>query len=134
MKRPNPPFEPVLVTSKGDLAKTMAARRVALGLTIEELDHKAGLQERYSGKLEHPEQRWGRGALQLHGPSVGAPAGDVQLLPMGDFALQALGLRLLLVTEEQAAALNPVEAPPRLSPPERRAAMAKAREALANAG
>lgn len=87
------------------MVRVLADRRLALGLTVEELDGIAGLQERYSGKLEHPEQHWGRGSLHL--------------TPMGEIWIESLGLRLVLMTAEQAEAIEATRAPrkPRPAPP-----------------
>lgn len=87
------------------MVRVLADRRLALGLTVEELDGIAGLQERYSGKLEHPEQHWGRGSLHL--------------TPMGEIWIESLGLRLVLMTAEQADAIQAERAPrkPRVERP-----------------
>lgn len=98
-------MQPTVIHGSADMVRVLADRRLALGLTVEELDGIAGLQERYSGKLEHPEQHWGRGSLHL--------------TPMGEIWIESLGLRLVLMTAEQADAINAERAPrkPRIERP-----------------
>lgn len=87
-----PEFQPTIVTHCGDAAMVLARRRHDLGLTGEELDARAGLPDRYTGKFERPLTDWGKRGLQISA--------------MYDLLLQTLGLRLLIVTAEQAAALG----------------------------
>ncbi|WP_374387124.1 hypothetical protein [Brevundimonas sp.] len=91
-------MQPIIVTSEADTVRILAERRKALGLTVLELDAKAGFQEQYSGKLEHPEQHWGRGSISISG--------------MAEIWLEALGMRLVLMTEEDAERIGAV-VPPR---------------------
>lgn len=90
-------MQPTIIQSASEMAGVLARRRLDLGMTVEALDAHAGLQERYSGKLEHPEQHWGRGSLHI--------------TPMGEVWLESLGLKLVLMTAEQADALGAENAP-----------------------
>ena len=57
-------------------------------MTCEQLDARAGFSDRYTAKLEHPDKPSGRGALQIS--------------PMGEVWVQALGYALVLAPVELA--------------------------------
>ncbi len=90
---------PTIITDAADMARILAERRIELGMTVEELDAHAGFQERYSGKLEHPGQHWGRGSLHM--------------TPMATIWLDSLGLKLVLMPKEQAEGIGAVEPTPK---------------------
>jgi hypothetical protein len=71
-------------------------------MTCEAFDHRAGWADRYVAKLEHPDTPSGRQGFHISA--------------MADLWLRALGLRLVLMTEEQAKALNALEAPSKPRP------------------
>lgn len=112
-------FPPTQVTDVLDLASVLYGRRDQLALTAEEVDDLAGFQERYTGKLENPDQPWGRGSLAARLPSDAHPAGAVKLNAMATIWVQTLGLRLVLMTAEDADRFGVRPAPPPLSSEEK---------------
>lgn len=114
-------FQPLLITGPIDLATALYGRRAAASLTAEQVDDIAGFQERYTAKLERPECTWGRGSLSCHVPSDSWSAGRVALSAMGAIWLQALGLRLVLMTDSDAERLGAAPTPPPPSTADRHA-------------
>lgn len=113
------PFRPTLVTGVLDLSLALYTRRDDLALTAEEVDDLAGFHERYTGKLEQPLEPWGRGSLRLATPSEVYPAGHVRMTAMGAIWLETLGLRLVLMSAEDAARIDAQPTPAKLSGSER---------------
>ena len=113
------PFKPTLVTGPIDLASVLYLRREGFAMTAEEVDDLAGFHERYTGKLERPEEAWGRGSLTVTPPSPSYPAGSVKMSPMGAVWLQTLGLRLVVVSAEDAERIGAQPTPVAPSPEER---------------
>lgn len=123
-----PPFEPVLINSSGELGFEIARRRYALGMSGEEVDYLAGVQDRYAAKLESPDAPWGRAPLHLTPPCAHvSPAGNIRLPSAADWVLEVLGLRVVLMTKEQADAIGARTPEPRKDPDARRAALAELR-------
>ena len=113
------PFQPTIVTGNLDLASALWGRRDALMLTAEQVDDLAGFQERYTAKLEQGDQPWGRGSLRVTGSTDTHPAGRVLLSFLGGIWLETLGLRLVVMSAEQAERLGAVPAPAPLSSAEK---------------
>ncbi|MBX9575899.1 MAG: hypothetical protein K2X07_09695 [Caulobacteraceae bacterium] len=106
-------FQPILITSQGDLSSVLSIRRGEAGMTCEQLDDHIGFHERYVTKLENPESGSGRRSLWISNRGVA-------LTEMGSLWLQGLGLRLVLVDEATAAELGAAPPPPRPSTAEKR--------------
>lgn len=101
-----PPFEPVIVHSRGDIASVLAGLRRAMGLTIERFDVHAGFSDRYTAKLEHGDTPSGRQGFQIAPDRVTVSA-------MAEIWLEALGARLVLMPAEMAEAIGAKPAPKR---------------------
>jgi hypothetical protein len=106
-----PPFPPMLVHSRGSVADALQARRKQLGLTMEALDHRAGLQSGYSGKLFRPLAPQGRAGVHWRAVCDRLPSGDIVVSGASEFLTEALGLRLVLVDAATADAIGAVPAP-----------------------
>lgn len=90
---------PIIIQSNTDAAATLTCARLAKGLTGEEVDHRSGLPDRYTAKLENPLATWGKRGLQISA--------------MWEIWAQTLGFVLVLMTKEQADALGARPAPTR---------------------
>jgi hypothetical protein len=106
-----PHFAPLLVHSRGSVADALQARRKQLGLTMEALDHRAGLQSGYSGKLMKPLAPQGRAGVHFRAVCDRLPSGDIVVSGASEFVTEALGLRLVLVDAATADAIGAVPAP-----------------------
>lgn len=115
MTTESPPFTPMLVHSRGSVADALQARRIQLGLTMEALDHRSGVQSGYSGKLLRPLAPEGRAGVHFRAVCDRLPSGDVVVSGASEFLTEALGLRLVLVDAETADALGAVPAPRHVS-------------------
>jgi hypothetical protein len=112
-----PPWVPLIVNCRGSVADAMQARRVQLGLTMEAVDHRAGLQSGYAGKLLRPNTPQGRAGTHFRAVADRMPSGDIFLSGSAEWLMEALQLRLVVVDEETAARLEAVPAPRRVSGP-----------------
>jgi len=108
-----PPFTPLIVHERGQIASVLAARRVAMGMTCEAFDHHVGWADRYVTKLEHSSRPQGRQGLHFGWPAEAVPGGSIRCTGMSELWLQALGLRLVLVDEATAGQIGAVPAPVR---------------------
>jgi hypothetical protein len=78
-------LRPILtVASQADFAEALRQRRLSLGLTLADLDHIAGFHDGYASHLERPFARTGKKSFKL--------------TPMASIWLEALGVRLALIT------------------------------------
>ena len=92
-----PPFAPVIVYSRAEIAAVLTRRRHALGMTGEELDYHAGFSDRYTAKLERGDKPYGRQGFFI------SPGAEVWM--------PALGCCLVIMSEETAVAIGAVRAP-----------------------
>ena len=92
-------FIPTIVHSRAEIAATLAERRRALGMTCEALDYHAGFSDRYTAKLEHGDKPSGRKGFIVQ-------PGKITVSGMAEVWLEALGLRLVLVTIAHADAMG----------------------------
>ncbi len=77
-------LRPILtVASQAEFAEALRERRLQLGLTLSELDHKAGFHEGYAAHLERPFTRTGRRSFNI--------------TPMGGIWMEVLKTRLALL-------------------------------------
>ncbi len=76
-----------------------------------------GLQDGYTAKLLRPNMPQGRCGITFRAVSDRTPAGDIEVSGASEFLTRALGLRLIVVDEAQAAALGAVPAPRRSAAP-----------------
>lgn len=86
------PVKPMILLHEDQLVGALRSRRMTAGISAEELDHRIGWPDAYTSKLEAPHRRYGRRALW----------GIAESLTVW---LQGLGLALVLMDAEQAAAL-----------------------------
>ncbi|WP_295198748.1 hypothetical protein [uncultured Brevundimonas sp.] len=76
-------LRPILtVANQADFAEALRMRRLALGLTLSDLDHRAGFHDGYAAHLERPFSRTGKKSFKL--------------TPMAVLWLGALNMRLKL--------------------------------------
>lgn len=76
-------LRPILtVASQADFAEALRLQRLSMGLTLADLDHKAGFHEGYAAHLERPHTRSGKKSFKL--------------TPMATIWLDTLGLHLAL--------------------------------------
>lgn len=108
-----PAWTPLIVNCRGSFSDVLQARRVALGLTMADLDHRAGLQDGYTAKLLRPNMPQGRAGVHFRDVRDRTPAGDIEMSGASEFLTEALGLRLVVVDETQAMALRAEPAPRR---------------------
>ena len=121
---PAPPFPPMLVHSRGNIAGVLQARREALGMTCEDLDALAGFSERYANKLEAGDTPCGKRGFYIE------PGRDrVACSFMAEIWLQSLDAALVVMSPAQAREIGAVPAPVR-PPKVRRGPPTKARAAL----
>ncbi|WP_426040749.1 hypothetical protein [Brevundimonas sp. TWP2-3-4b1] len=106
-----PPFTPLLVHSACTVADALQERKKALGVTAEELDHRAGIQGGMASKALRPLSPQGRRGLHLSLPSETTPAGDIKVSSTQEYLTEALGLRLVVVDQATADAIGAVPAP-----------------------
>ncbi len=112
----NPGKVAVIIEERSDFAPVLGELRVRAGWSTLEFDDRAGFHQGYTGKLEcrspNPDvKRWG-----FH-----IRADDVQVTNAGQTWLDALGVALVLVDKDTAAAIGAVHAP-KLPPGYRRPA------------
>jgi hypothetical protein len=108
-----PLWTPLIVNCRGSLADALQDRRVTIGMTMSELDYRAGLQDGYASKLCRPNMPQGRAGVHFRDVRDRTPAGDVEVTGASEFLTHALGLRLVVVDEAQAQALGATPAPRR---------------------
>jgi hypothetical protein len=106
-----PAWTPLVVNCRGSVSDALQARRKQLGLTLADLDHKAGVADRYSGKLLRGQSPQGRAGVHFADVCTRTPAGDITLSGAAEFITEALGLRLLVVDAETAERIGAVPAP-----------------------
>lgn len=82
---------PVIIESTRDFATALRADREALKLSGESLDALIGWPDRYTAKVESPDEKWGRKALRID--------------PTAVIWLSALGRSLVIMDTEQAVEL-----------------------------
>jgi hypothetical protein len=99
-----PTLPPTIVHSRAEIAGILAAQRVAAGMTCEAFDYNAGWSDRYVAKLEQGDKPSGRKGFVIE-------PGKITVSAMAEVWLEALGLRLVLMTTAQAEALGAVPAP-----------------------
>lgn len=93
---------PTIVHSRADIAGVLQGLRYAAGMTCEDFDYHAGFSDRYVSKMEHGDKPQGRQGFHVSPGKIGMSA-------MAETWLDALGVRLLLVTAEQADEIGTVE-------------------------
>ena len=93
----DPTTPPLIVYSRDEIARVLIARRHEIGWTGEEFDHYAGFSDRYTAKLELGRPPWGRVGFHISADA--------------DRWLPALGLRLILCSDQQADAMGAVPMP-----------------------
>jgi hypothetical protein len=103
---------PTIVRSRADIATILQGLRYDANLTGEELDDIAGFSDRYTAKMEAGDAPQGRKGFII------AP-GRISMSAMAEIWLDTLGVSLVLVTTDQAAAMGAVECDrtPRPKPP-----------------
>jgi hypothetical protein len=103
---------PTIVRSRADIAGILQGLRYAAKLTGEEMDDHAGFSDRYTAKLEAGGSPQGRRGFIIE-------PGRISISAMAETWLDALGVSLVLMTIDQAAALGAVECDrtPRSKPP-----------------
>lgn len=111
---------PIRVTSRTDIASLLRAHRVALGMTCEQFDQRAGWADRYTTKLENGPERQEQGKTGFHivppisdDPAQGdAFAGKIRASFNAELWLQTAGLALVLMPEHTAVTIGAVEYKP----------------------
>lgn len=104
-------WTPLVVCCRGSVADALQSRRLALGMTMADVDYRAGVQDGYSAKLLRPNMPQGRAGVHFRDVRDRLPSGDIEVSGASEFITHALGLRLVLVDEKQAEALAAVPAP-----------------------
>ena len=100
--------QPIIVHSRADIAGLLRAHRMAKGWTCHEHDHRAGLQDGYTAKLEHGDAPSGRQGVQIK------PESDrIAMSFSAEVWLETLGLTLVLMPEDMARSMGAVPAPRR---------------------
>lgn len=102
-------FPPTIVNSRAEIAGFLQGLREAAGMTCEAFDYHAGFSDRYVSKMEHGDKPQGRQGFYISPGRIGMSA-------MAEVWLDALGVALVLMDLDQAAAIGAVPCPPR--PPE----------------
>jgi hypothetical protein len=92
---------PTIVSSRADIARVLQGLRYDAKLTGEEMDDLAGFSDRYTAKLEAGGAPQGRRGFIIE-------PGRIKVSPMADIWRDTLGVRLVLMTNDQAAALGAV--------------------------
>lgn len=110
--------QPVVVHSRGDIASLLRSHRMAVQMTCEDLDAKAGWSDRYATKLEHGDTKSGKAGFVIAPPTTDNPAdptsafsGRITISMMGDVWLESLGLALVLMPVQTAKDIGAVMAP-----------------------
>lgn len=106
-----PAFQPLIVNCRGSVADALQARRLQLGQTMSDVDHRAGLQDGYAGKLLRPNSPQGRKGVHFRAVRSRTPAGDVVMTGASEFLTEGLGLRLVVVDAETAERIGAIPAP-----------------------
>lgn len=110
--------QPVVVHSRGDIASLLRSHRMAVQMTCEDLDARAGWSDRYATKLEHGDTKSGKAGFVIAPPTTDNPAdptsgfsGRITISMMGDVWLESLGLALVLMPLQAAKDIGAVMAP-----------------------
>ncbi|MFC5373992.1 helix-turn-helix domain-containing protein [Brevundimonas faecalis] len=119
-RRPLQPFaitQPIRVTSRADIASLLRAHRIAMDLTCEAFDERAGWSDRYVTKLENGDKPSCKRGFELTPPTSDNPAdkrafsGDITASFMAEVWLETAGLALVLLPEDLAKSIGAVPAP-----------------------
>jgi len=105
------PWTALVVTCRSTLADALQTRRQQLGLNMQQLDDRAGIQGGYSGKLLRPMAPQGRAGLVVKQPCERLPCGDIKISGACDWLMEALDLRLIVVDGQTAVDLGAEPAP-----------------------
>lgn len=92
------------IYTEADMALALADRRREMGQLQEEVEHLVGLTHGHLGKIEAGGKAWGKKPFRIRGESLQSPA---SMTPTLFWLLQHYGLRLMLMDEAQAEALQP---------------------------
>jgi hypothetical protein len=92
---------PTIVHTRAQIAGVLQGLRYAAGMTCEDLDYHAGFSDRYVSKMEHGDKPQGRQGFHISPGKIGITA-------MAETWLDALGVRLVLVTREKAEEIGAV--------------------------
>lgn len=110
--------QPIVVHSRGDIAALLRSHRMAVQMTCEDLDARAGWSDRYATKLEHGDTKSGKAGFVIAPPTTDNPAdptsafsGRITISMMGDVWLESLGLALVLMPVQAAKDIGAVMAP-----------------------
>jgi len=113
-----PVTQPVIVHSRADIASLLRSHRMAVQMTCEDLDDRAGWSDRYATKLEHGDTKSGKAGFVIAPPTTDNPAdptsgfsGRITVSMMGDVWLESLGLCLVLMPVQRATEIGAVMAP-----------------------
>lgn len=101
--------QPVIVTSRSDIASLLRAHRIASNETCEQFDGRAGWSDRYVTKAEHEY----RARITIDPPSPTHPDGEIGLSFMAEVWLETAGIALVLMPAELAKSIGAVPAPKR---------------------
>lgn len=104
---------PVIVHSRADIASLLRAHRMAMGVTCEEFDARAGFSDRYVTKMEHGDTPQGRKGFHINPPTPSQPGGEIRSSFMADVWLETAGVALVLMPVELANKIGAVPAPKR---------------------
>jgi hypothetical protein len=92
---------PTIVHTRAHIAGVLQGLRYDAGMTCEDLDYHAGFSDRYVSKMEHGDKPQGRQGFHISPGKIGMTA-------MAETWLDALGVRLVLVSADQAAEIGAV--------------------------
>lgn len=85
-------MKPRILTDANGFADAVRERRTEMGMTHAETDHRTGLTEAHTSKIECFDRPWGKRVFNM--------------TPTADLILQALGLAVVVMDREEALALT----------------------------
>ncbi|HAJ45928.1 MAG TPA: hypothetical protein DCL54_05030 [Alphaproteobacteria bacterium] len=97
------------IYTEADMALALADRRREIGQLQEEVEHLVGLTHGHLGKIEAGGKAWGKKPFRIRNSQAESesPQSPASMTPTLFWLLQHYGLRLVLMDEEQAEALQP---------------------------
>jgi hypothetical protein len=106
-----PEWTPLVINCRGSVGDALQARRIQLGLTFADVDHRAGLQDGYSAKLCRSQTPQGRKGVHFKAVHSRSPAGDIVMTGASEFLHEALDLRLVIIDSATAERIGAIPAP-----------------------